>query len=157
MWWCTEVRITPLQLLSSSSFSKPMDNSVRKSRLMLFTGGFWSFTTAIPAQTHTKNKNNNSWILFTSLDMNTFTHIIIFFVLFLTLSYEYISTFTLLLVYCFNYYTFYCLLLTFLLLLFLTLFLHSDIFLFYIKYLTLVFFILLCICFCLFILNVQKV
>lgn len=44
----TEVRMTPLQLLSISSFSTAMHNSVRKSKLRVLTGGFCMLIRATP-------------------------------------------------------------------------------------------------------------
>lgn len=51
--YCTEVMMRPRQLLSSSSFSVAMQNSVRKSKLRLLTGGLCSRITATPAETET--------------------------------------------------------------------------------------------------------
>lgn len=42
--------ITPLQPLSSSSFSKLIANSVKKSRLRLLTGGLWNCIRATPVR-----------------------------------------------------------------------------------------------------------
>lgn len=44
----TDVKITPRQARLFSSFSKLMQNSVRKSRLRLLTGGLLNFIVATP-------------------------------------------------------------------------------------------------------------
>lgn len=48
----TEVMTMPRKDLSFSSFSTLITRSVSSSRLRLFTGGFFSFSTAIPAQSN---------------------------------------------------------------------------------------------------------